>query len=41
MNDDEWELSSEIQDAFENLDEYGWYAPNGKEIVVVKEVTVD
>ena len=41
MNDDEWELSSEIQDTFENLDEYGWYAPNDKEIVVVKEVTID
>ena len=40
MNDDEWELSSEIQDAFGNLDEYGWYALNDKEIVVVKEVTV-
>ena len=41
MNDDKWELSEDIRFAFDNLDEYGWYAPNNKEIVVVREVDVD
>ena len=40
MDDEEWELSSDIKDAFDNLEEYGCYASDDGSITVIKEVDV-
>jgi hypothetical protein len=41
MGDEDWEMSDEIQFAFSNLYEDGWYSFDDRQIVVIKEVSVD